>query len=57
MSRTGNSGKTTIFDSIPVLILIGILAGAMGGLGIGLVTGRASSSAEAAPSTAQRPSK
>jgi hypothetical protein len=29
--------KTTIFDSVLMLALIGILAGAIGGLGIGLV--------------------
>jgi len=37
--------KTSILESAKFLVLIGILAGAVGGLAIGIVTGRAPSSA------------
>jgi hypothetical protein len=47
--RTG--GKATFLESVPALVLMGILAGAAGGLVIGVVTGAHSSSS--APSTAQ----
>jgi hypothetical protein len=30
--------KKSLMDSIPVLLLIGILAGAVGGLGVGVIT-------------------
>jgi len=56
MSPRGNPGKATILDSIPVLVLMGIIAGAVGGLAIGLVTGSRSSTS-AAPSTAQHATK
>jgi len=36
--------KTSLLESIPVLILLGILAGAAGGLGVGLIQLRAASS-------------
>jgi hypothetical protein len=36
---------TSFFEQIPVLIILGILAGAVGGLGIGLVQMKTSSSA------------
>ena len=36
---------TFLFEQIPVLILLGILAGAVGGLGIGLIQMKTSSSA------------
>jgi hypothetical protein len=39
--------KTSLLEKIPVLILLGILAGAVGGLGIGLVMSRTSSTATA----------
>lgn len=45
-------GKATFLESIPALLLMGILAGAMGGLAIGIVTGSHSSSSTA-PSSAQ----
>jgi type II secretory pathway pseudopilin PulG len=52
MSRRGNNrGKGTLLESTLALALMGIVAGAVGGLAIGLVTGSHSSSA-AAPSTA-----
>lgn len=35
-------GRSSIFDSIAMLALIGILAGAMGGLGIGMMSKAAS---------------
>jgi hypothetical protein len=41
--------KKTLLESIPVLILLGLLAGAVGGLGIGLIQLRAASSSAAAP--------
>jgi hypothetical protein len=37
--------KTSSLESIPVLILLGLLAGAVGGLGIGLIQMRAVSQA------------
>jgi len=40
--------KTSILENAKFLILIGILAGAIGGLAIGVVTGRAPSSATTA---------
>jgi hypothetical protein len=39
MRRTGYS----IIDTVPMLALIGILAGILAGVGIGMVTGRAPS--------------
>jgi hypothetical protein len=36
-----------LIESIPVLILLGLLAGAIGGLGIGAIQLRAASSASA----------
>ena len=41
--------KKTLLESIPMLILLGLLAGAVGGLGIGLIQLRAASSAASAP--------
>jgi hypothetical protein len=37
--------KNTILESVPMLVLLGLLAGAVGGLGIGLIQMRAASSA------------
>lgn len=37
------SGKNSIIDSIAALAVIGILAGVLGGLAIGIITGRAPS--------------
>jgi hypothetical protein len=47
-----NTGKKSFLESIPMLVLLGLLAGAIGGLGIGLIQLRAlnSSSTSAAPS-------
>jgi len=45
------SRGTSIFDSVAVLVLIGILAGALGGLVVGVVTARKPSSSS---STAAR---
>jgi hypothetical protein len=39
------SRKGSILDSVAVLALIGILAGAIGGLGIGVMTSKSGSSA------------
>jgi len=39
--------QNSLLEKIPVLILLGILAGAVGGLGIGLVMSRTSSTATA----------
>jgi len=36
--------KKTILESVPLLLLLGLLAGAVGGLGIGLIQLRAASS-------------
>jgi hypothetical protein len=40
--------KKTLLESIPVLVLLGLLAGAVGGLGIGLIQMKAASSTAAA---------
>jgi len=45
------SRGSSIFDSVAVLVLIGILAGTLGGLAVGVVTGRKPSSSS---STAAR---
>ena len=37
--------KKSLLESIPVLIVLGLLAGAVGGLGIGLIQMKAASSA------------
>jgi hypothetical protein len=50
--RGKKSGRATVLESAPALILMGILAGAVGGLAIGIVTS-AHSSSSAAPSNAQ----
>ncbi len=39
------SGKKSFLESIPLLVLLGLLAGAIGGLGVGLVQLRALNSA------------
>ena len=39
--------RTSLIEKIPVLILLGILAGAIGGLGIGVIQMKSSSSASA----------
>jgi hypothetical protein len=36
--------KKSLLESIPVLILLGLLAGAVGGLGVGLIQLRAAAS-------------
>ena len=37
--------KNALLESVPMLVLLGLLAGAVGGLGIGLIQMRAASSA------------
>ncbi len=37
--------KNALLESIPMLVLLGLLAGAVGGLGIGVIQMRAASSA------------
>jgi hypothetical protein len=41
--------KKRLLENIPLLILLGILAGAVGGLGIGFIQLKAASSSSAAP--------
>jgi len=36
-----NKGKKSFLESIPMLVLLGLLAGAIGGLGVGLIQLRA----------------
>lgn len=36
--------RSSIIESVPLLILLGLLAGALGGLGIGLIQLKAASS-------------
>ena len=45
------SHKNSIFDSVAMLALIGILAGAIGGLGIGLVVKSASGASSTSSSS------
>lgn len=40
--------KNALLESVPMLVLLGLLAGAVGGLGIGLIQLRAASSAASA---------
>ena len=40
--------KKALFDKVPLLVLLGLLAGAVGGLGIGLIQTRAMSSTASA---------
>jgi uncharacterized membrane protein len=40
--------KTSLLENIPVLVLLGILAGAVGGLAIGMIQMKSSSSPSAA---------
>lgn len=42
-------GKSSIMESVPLLILLGLLAGAVGGLGIGMIQLKAASSSASAP--------
>jgi hypothetical protein len=37
--------KSSLFENIAFLALIGVLAGALGGLGVGVITGRTPSAA------------
>lgn len=39
--------KKSLLESIPMLVLLGLLAGAVGGLGIGLIQQRATASSTA----------
>jgi len=41
--RIADLGKKAILQSVPMLVLLGLLAGAVGGLGIGLIQSRAPS--------------
>jgi len=36
--------KNALLESVPMLVLLGLLAGAVGGLGIGLIQSKAASS-------------
>ena len=36
--------KNSLLESVPMLVLLGLLAGAVGGLGIGLIQSKGSSS-------------
>jgi hypothetical protein len=42
--------KRSIFENVGFLVVIGIVAGALGGLAIGIVTGRPSSAAASSAS-------
>jgi hypothetical protein len=42
--------KNAILESIPALVLLGLLAGAVGGLGIGLIQLKAASSSTSSTS-------
>lgn len=55
-SERGNvpKKKLKILESLPVLVVLGLLAGAVGGLGIGLFQLRALSQASSASSSAAK---
>jgi hypothetical protein len=40
-----SSKKHSLIESVPMLILLGLLAGAVGGVGVGMIQLRASASA------------
>ncbi|MGA3087332.1 MAG: hypothetical protein ABSD75_01890 [Terriglobales bacterium] len=48
MAKSGK--KKSLLESIPVLVLLGLLAGAVGGLGIGLLQLKAMSSSASSAS-------
>jgi len=41
--------RSPILENVPLLILLGLLAGALGGLGIGLIQLKTASSSTSAP--------
>jgi hypothetical protein len=41
--------QKSLLEKVPVLILLGILAGAVGGLGVGMIQMKSASSSSAAP--------
>jgi hypothetical protein len=41
-------GKKALLESVPMLVLLGLLAGAVGGLGVGLIQLRSASSTASA---------
>ncbi|HEY6303658.1 MAG TPA: hypothetical protein VIX14_11370 [Terriglobales bacterium] len=43
--------KKSLLESVPVLVLLGLLAGAVGGLGVGMIQLRAMSSAASSSTT------
>lgn len=42
--------RKSLLESLPTLVLLGLLAGAVGGLGIGLIQMKAASSTASGPS-------
>jgi hypothetical protein len=48
-----NTRKKSLLESVPVLIMLGLLAGAVGGLGIGLIQLHSMSAAASSSSTAK----
>jgi hypothetical protein len=55
MAKVGK--KKSFLESIPTLVLVGLLAGALGGLGIGLIQLRALNSAASASAAGGVPGK
>jgi hypothetical protein len=45
--RMAKKKRSSLLESIPVLVLLGVLAGAIGGLGIGMIQLKAASSSAA----------
>ncbi len=54
--RHKNSKKKSLLDHVAVLAIMGLLAGAIGGLGVGVISQKSASAASSATSTAP-PSK
>jgi hypothetical protein len=43
-AKMARSVKNALLESVPMLVLLGLLAGALGGLGIGLIQSKGASS-------------
>ncbi len=54
MGRGKTGRRSGILESVPALVLLGVLAGAVGGLAMGLVTSRPSSSVSTSAQPTQK---
>lgn len=51
MGSSRKKSKTSLFDGVAFLIVVGILAGAIGGLGVGVITLKSATASTTATST------